>query len=191
MFNEEIKLACRGTLEIRDLETDKIIVRENNQIHPENMSLAIAQSLGNKSQGPIEKMVFGNGGSSVDGVGIVTYLTKNVVGTNSFLYNPTFEKIVDDNNTANIDATRNYIDIFHVNGNIFSDILVICTLEASEPSGQRLLDDAVNTNEEFVFDELGIVNYEGKLLSHVIFHPVQKAANRIFQVRYNVRVQIA
>lgn len=191
MFNDSINIAARGTLEIKDMTSNKIIVRENNQIHPENISLAVAQSLGNKSVGPIEKMVFGNGGTSVDGVGVVTYLTKNVIGANSFLYNSTYEKIVDDNNTANIDPTRNFIEIFHVNGNIFSDLLVVCTLEASEPSGQRLLDDAPTTNGDYVFDELGIVNYDGKLLSHVIFHPVQKASNRVFQIRYNVRIQIA
>lgn len=192
MKKDTLSLTFRGVLEIKDLTTNKLLVRETNNIHPENMSLAVAQSLANKSTlGPIEKMVLGTGGSTVNGVGVITYLSKNVIGSNALLYNQTYEKIVDDNNLQNADPTRNYIQVFHVDGNIFSDILTVCTLETNEPSGQRFLDNAENSEEDFVFDELGLVNYDGKLLSHVIFSPVQKSVNRIIEIRYNIRVQIA
>ena len=42
-------------------------------------------------------------------------------------------------------------------------------------------------------DELGLKAYspdgEGRLLTHVIFHPVQKSLNRLIQIDYTVRVQ--
>ena len=44
-----------------------------------------------------------------------------------------------------------------------------------------------------MFDELGLVSYSptgnGKLLTHVIFHPVQKSLNRLIQIDYTLRVQ--
>ena len=44
-----------------------------------------------------------------------------------------------------------------------------------------------------LFDELGLKSYnpngEGKLLTHVVFHPVQKSLNRLLQVDYTIRVQ--
>ena len=44
-----------------------------------------------------------------------------------------------------------------------------------------------------MFDELGLTSYAssgtGKLLTHVIFHPVQKSLNRLIQIDYTVRVQ--
>ena len=46
-----------------------------------------------------------------------------------------------------------------------------------------------------MFDELGIRAYSpngagtGPLLTHVIFHPVQKSLNRIIQVDYTIRIQ--
>lgn len=190
-MNETLNVTFRGLLEVWDKSNERLLVRETNSIHPENMSLALANSLGNKPVGPIEKMVFGSGGSTVNGVGVITYLSKNVIGTNSLLYNETYSKIVDDNNIQNPDPTRNYIRVFHVDGSIFSDVLTVCTLENDEPSGQRFLDTAENSEEDFVFDEIGLMNYDGKLLSHVIFSPVQKSSNRIIEIRYNIRVQIA
>ena len=46
---------------------------------------------------------------------------------------------------------------------------------------------------DFVFDELGLRSYNpdgvGKLLTHVIFHPVQKSLNRLLQIDYTIRIQ--
>ena len=43
------------------------------------------------------------------------------------------------------------------------------------------------------FDELGLKSYSAdgtsRLLTHVIFHPVQKSLNRLIQIDYTVRIQ--
>ena len=66
-------------------------------------------------------------------------------------------------------------------------------LDYGEPSGQDAVDNSSNVDGLYVFDELGLVSYSpsgtGNLLTHVIFHPVQKSLNRLIQIDYTVRVQ--
>ena len=78
--------------------------------------------------------------------------------------------------------------IQHTGGNTFSDIVITSTLDYNEPSGQDALDNAVNLTGDYIFDELGIKTQAGTFLSHVIFHPVQKSANRKIQVIYTIRI---
>ena len=138
-------------------------------------------------------MAFGNGGTSVDPTGIITYLTPNSTGVNASLYNQTYIKVVDDQSANNTDPNRNKIETRHVTGTNYTDILVSTILDYGEPSGQDANDTAQNTSSNFVFDELGLVSYSptgnGKLLTHVIFHPVQKSLNRLIQIDYTLRVQ--
>jgi hypothetical protein len=157
------------------------------------MSIAMAESLANEGQGFINSMVFGTGGTYIDPTGIVTYLTPNSTGTNATLYNQTFSKVVDDRSVSNIDPVRNKIETRHVNGTNYTDILVTCLLDYGEPSGQDAVDNATGTESLYVFDELGLQSYAssgtGRLLTHVIFHPVQKSLNRLIQIDYTVRIQ--
>ena len=66
-------------------------------------------------------------------------------------------------------------------------------LDYGEPNGQDAFDTASATDSAYVFDELGLRSYSpdgsGKLITHVIFHPVQKSLNRLIQIDYTVRVQ--
>ena len=187
-----------GHLEIFDVtNTDNVtkVVDTYNSIHLENFNLALAESIARTSVsgvyvGPIQSMVFGNGGTSVNGVGVITYLSKNTVGQNATLYNQTYSKIVDQNNPLNVDITRNFLGITHVSGNLFSDIVVTCTLEFGEPVGQQAFDTTTNLNDDYIFDEIGLLNYDGKLLTHVLFSPCQKASNRIFQIVYSLRLSM-
>lgn len=183
----------QGHIKISDPETGNIYVDKRNAIHYENMSIALAESLANAGQGFIYEMSFGNGGTSIDPSGIITYLTPNSTGTNATLYNQTFTKIVDDRSVNNIDPARNYIETRHVSGTNYTDIFVSCLLDYGEPDGQQAFDTATNATDAFVFDELGLRSYSpsgtGRLITHVIFHPVQKSLNRLIQIDYTVRVQ--
>jgi|TARA_Y100000389_G_C17451998_1_gene515498 hypothetical protein len=182
-----------GHIKISDPSTGEVIVNQRNAIHYENMSLALAESLANQGQGFIYEMSFGNGGTSVDPTGIITYLTPNSTGTNASLYNQTFTKVVDELSVNNTDPIRNKTEIRHVSGTNYTDILVRCLLDYGEPDGQDAFDTAGNTDGIFVFDELGLRSYSaagtGRLITHVIFHPVQKSLNRLVQVDYTVRIQ--
>lgn len=189
-----IQLAVTGHLKIFDPATREIFVDKNNAIHYENMSIGLAQSIANKNLGYIYAMAFGNGGSSVDPTGIITYLPPNTTGQNADLYNQTYIKVVDDSSAANPDPLRNKLTVSHTAGQVYSDVLVSCLLDYGEPAGQQAFDNSTNFNGEFVFDELGLKAWEGTgndlmLLTHVIFHPVQKSLNRQIQIDYTVRIQ--
>ena len=74
-----------GHIRIFDPETGKDIVNKRNAIHYENMSEALALSIANKTTGFIHEMAFGNGGTSVDPTGVITYLPANSSGANASL----------------------------------------------------------------------------------------------------------
>jgi len=192
-IKEENGVMLQGHIKISNPETGEIIVDKRNAIHYENMSISLAESLANAGQGTIYEMAFGNGGTSIDPTGIITYLTPNSTGTNASLYNQTFIKVVDDRSVNNTDPARNKIESRHVSGTNYTDIVVSCLLDYGEPTGQDAVDNATNADSLYVFDELGLVSYspsgQGRLLTHVIFHPVQKSLNRLIQIDYTVRVQ--
>ena len=192
-IKENSGVLVQGHIKIHDPESGAVFVNKRNAIHYENMSIALAESVANAGQGFISSMAFGNGGTSVDPTGIITYLTPNSTGTNASLYNQTFTKIVDDRSVSNLDPQRNKIETRHVNGTNYTDVVVTCLLDYGEPNGQDATDTASASDSLYVFDELGLTSYAssgtGKLLTHVIFHPVQKSLNRLIQIDYTVRVQ--
>jgi len=183
----------QGHIKIFDPESQKVYIDKRNAIHYENMSIALADSLANAGSGFIYEMSFGNGGTSVDPTGIITYLTPNSTGTNASLYNQTYTKVVDDRSVNNTDPARNKLETRHVSGTNYTDIVVSCLLDYGEPNGQDAFDTASATDSAYVFDELGLRSYSaagtGRLITHVIFHPVQKSLNRLIQIDYTVRVQ--
>jgi hypothetical protein len=194
MFSRDFSgLNIEGHIKIWNPQTNEIFINKRNAIHYENMSIALADSIGNSGQGFIYEMAFGNGGTSVDPTGIITYLTPNSVGTNATLYNQTYTKVVDDRAVANVDPTRNKIETRHVTGTNYTDVFITCLLDYGEPNGQDAMDTSNNNEGTFVFDELGLKSYSStgnsKLLTHVIFHPVQKSLNRLIQIDYTVRIQ--
>ena len=193
-FNENNGVLIQGHIKIHDPESGAVFVNKRNAIHYENMSIALAESVANQGQGFINSMAFGNGGTSVDPTGIITYLTPNSTGTNASLYNQTYTKVVDDRSVTNLDPQRNKIETRHVNGTNYTDVLVTCLLDYGEPSGQDAFDTATDASSLYVFDELGLKSWNpdgaGNLITHVIFHPVQKSLNRLIQIDYTVRLQI-
>jgi hypothetical protein len=192
--NESSAVNIQGHIKIFDPETKEVFVDKRNAIHYENMSEALAQSLANKNLGYIYQMSFGNGGTSVDPTGVITYLPANSTGQNADLYNETFEKVVDDNSATNTDTSRNNLTVLHTSGQVYTDIKVSCLLDYGEPTGQQAFDNSTNLDGEYVFDELGLKSWNGsasdlKLITHVIFHPVQKSLNRQIQIDYTIRIQ--
>jgi len=192
-MNDTSGILVQGHIKISDPESEKVYVQKRNAIHYENMSIALAESMSNAGEGGVYEMSFGNGGTSIDPTGIITYLTPNSTGTNATLYNQTYSKVVDARSANNLDPARNLIETRHVSGTNYTDMLVRCLFDYGEPNGQQAFDTASTADDEFVFDELGLRSFsptgQGRLITHVIFHPVQKSLNRLIQIDYTVRIQ--
>ena len=187
-----MELNMTGHVLIRDTVTHEVLLDKTNAIHNENMSVAIANSLAHNSDGPIYSIAFGNGAATVNGLGIVTYLPPNTVGAAANLYNPTYHEVVDQTRAAPADNT---LIVRHTQNALFSDIVVTAVLGFGEPAGQSSFDDATDMEQEFVFDEIGLKTFNadinaGSLLTHVIFHPIQKSLNRSIEIVYTIRIQL-
>jgi len=183
-------IGIEGHIKIWDPESGEVLVRRRNAVNYENMSIAIANLLaseaGSTSTYEVSTMRFGNGGTSIDGLGAVTYKATNTNSSTGALYNQTFSQAVDESVTGSAD---NSVEASHTSPNTYSDVIVTCTLDYATPSGQDTLDTATNMNGTYVFDELALYTANNDLLTHVIFHPVQKSANRKIQVVYTLRIR--
>jgi hypothetical protein len=192
-MNSSINLNIEGYVKISNPLTGKILLDKHNSIHYENFSVAIAESL---SAGPLEPncpgfiytMNFGNGGTTVNESGIVTYNPPNIIGTAAQLYNQTYTKVINNQFAADVDSINNNITINHITGNAYSDIIVSCRLDYGEPSDQLYFDNANDIESNYAFDELGLFGFDGKLLTHVIFSPILKSLNRLIDISYTVRI---
>lgn len=197
-MDSNIVLSIKGHVTITDPGSGEVLLDKDNAICYENISEALADTLSSRGYGEIFQMAFGNGAASVSETGVITYLPPNTTGKNAALYNQTYAKIVDDTSVFNLDPTRNKMTVFHTTGKLYTDILVQCLLDYGEPAGQAAFDNSTQTDSSYVFDELGLLANYGtdsngqvitRLLSHLVFHPIQKSLNRQIQVDYTIRIQ--
>ena len=186
--NAGIKMS--GHILIRDADTKEELVNKRNAIHYGNMANMIANALTNTSGAYIHYMAFGNGATSVDSAGKVIYKAPRVSESfenSATLYSRTYQKVIS-NNTA-----TDKIEI--IPGASYTDLKMTCTLGYNQPSGQDTFDTSTTNDGLYIFDELGLLSYaadpnDSTMLTHVIFHPVQKSANRTIEIIYTVRVQL-
>ena len=183
-------IGIEGHIKIWDPESGEVLVRRRNAINYENMSIAIASLLanetGNTGTHQIATMRFGNGGTTIDGLGAVTYKATNTSSASGALYNQTFSQAVDE---AVSGSALNGTEISHTAPNTFTDAIITCTLDYGSVTGQDTTDTASSMNGTYVFDELAVYSGNNDMLTHVIFHPVQKSANRKIQVIYTLRIR--
>lgn len=199
--NENAGVHMNGHILIRDKETGEELVNKRNAIHYGNMAYIVANALNGTDNARIYYMGFGNGGTGVDTTGKIIYKSPRVseaFQSSASLYNRSYKKIIG----ASGDAT-NQIEV--ITGTAYSDIKVTATLSYSEPSDQDLFDNSTDNDGSYVFDELGLFSYPtdpspsdgsdpidtSRMLTHVVFHPVQKAQNRVIEVIYTVRIQLS
>jgi hypothetical protein len=194
---------AKGIVKISDPHTGEVFVHQENAIHFGNISWAITNALQGSDTGHITHMVFGSGGTSIDSSGNISYRspnTSNLQDASAEPYQPTYWEVLSatGNSIATVVGTSN-----------FSDLVTTVLIAFGEPSAsthefaQSVVDTATTTNETYIFDELALYTGlsmgttdpfvfapDGRMLTHVIFHPVQKASNRELQIEYTIRVQM-
>jgi len=176
-----------GHVHIKD-DLGNVLLDKWNAVHPENMSLIIGRGLSRVANYYVHTLVLGNGGASVGSSGAITYLPPVTVGDAATIYNETYREIVDD-----VDAgvgSNNSVAIASGSGTT-SVVTVNLELVASEPSSQPTTDQAPSSEDDFAFDELGLLSEDSKLLSHIIFSPILKSANRSITITYTLTITVS
>jgi len=203
---ENLSVAFSTHITITDLDTGVILCKGSNAIHQENMSQAIAESLARGSNFFISEMHFGRGASTTLTDGTVTYKSPNISGSSANLHKDSYFRVVDEEDLNNPDSAANKVSVSHTAGTTYTDIVVTATLDYSDPVSNDTVFNIVNSTEqsldattlvdgEFVFDEIGLKTRgvsgldTGKLLTHFIFHPVEKTSGQRIQIDYVLRVQ--
>lgn len=190
-----------GNVKIYDGKTKEILVHKDNAIHVRNMAIAIARGLANSSHHQIYRIVLGNGGTTVDSSANVFYNSPNVTGASAFIYNKTYEEIVDEQSSA---PAGNMVENFDppTSDSTVTTVMITVTLTSNEPAGQNPTDEGPTNVDSgtYVFDELGLVTSDpvgpttspdgGLLLSHLIFSPIEKSANREIVIEYTLTITV-
>ena len=194
---------AKGIVKISDPHTGEVFVHQENAIHFGNISWAITNALEGSDTGHITYMVFGSGGTSIDSSGNISYRSPNTSTLQDASAEPYQATYWED-----LNASGNSITTIPSTSN-FSDLTTTVLIAFGEPSSalnefdQSVTDTATTTNDTYVFDELALYtgtsmgttdpflfDPDGRMVTHVVFHPVQKASNREIQIEYTIRVQM-
>lgn len=202
---QELPVSIEGFVVIKDLGTEEILYQGRNAIHQENMSVALCQALSHGTGSFVSEMWFGCGAAIIATDGTITYRKPNVTGSAADLYQPTYFRVVDESDYNKSADSADSVAVSHVIGTNYSDTIVTVTLSNTEPtkgaSEFNLYDytngsiEASVYDGEFEFNEIGLKTKgatglkSGKLLTHFIFHPVQKSADQTIQIVYTLRVR--
>jgi hypothetical protein len=154
------------------------------------MALILARALAHKSDSWVDSIALGNGGTHISSSGSIIYLTPNTVGASS-LYNKTYSEQVDPVSTTT-PATNGVVARQLPTPKTSSIIECTIELDTTEPNGQYSVDNSnTNPDSSFSFDELGLFSKDGLMLTHIIFEPITKTANRGIVITYTVEIKVS
>lgn len=189
--SSEFKIKIIGHVKAYYSDNGEVVLDKCNAIHPQNVAKVLARGLANEPNQQVYKIALGNGGTYIDSTQKIVYNTPNTVGVNADLYNVTYSEVVDDSDT-NVGIGNSVISQAVPSPSIAS--IVICTIQlsANEPSGQATTDGTTtDPNSPFTFDELGLKTVDGLLLSHLIFNPIEKNAQREMILSYTLTIYVS
>lgn len=164
-----------GHVKIQD-DLGNVLLDEDNAVHPQNLARVFARALSNEHNFYVNRIAFGNGGTTVNASMQVEYKTPNdgqdpdPSGWESRLYNETYSEIVDDSSTsigagAGSNPSGDPTSQEHVSGpgvrsaelGLTSQVTIEVVLNPNEPFGQDTDDSQqANPNSTFTFDEIGL-----------------------------------
>lgn len=190
-------LKVMGYFKIKDItDPDNIvtIVEKTNAIHDGNMVLCIAKQMTGQDSANRHAFgwfAFGDGGSEISSTGTITYRPTNTTKNRNELadlYNRVYQKYI---SQEGLTITTSPV----VHPTAICDVNINVILQQGEPIGQLPMDNTTEFTDRFVFDEFGLFSNadnieDSYMLTHVVFHPVQKSLNRVYEVDYTIRFEI-
>ncbi len=186
-MRSKIHMILKGEVKITDSVTGELVLFKQNAIHPQNCATAIARALSRDSDGSIYTLAFGNGGTFLNSSSEVVYRTPNTIGA-ATLYNQTYSVQVDDQE-GGTPSTNSVVSAQSPAPAITSLVVVTALLAANEPSGQAVADNTTTDPDSlYTFDEIGLLTSDDLLLTHVVFNPIEKTANRSFLITYTITI---
>jgi hypothetical protein len=203
-----LKTTVKGHVNIKN-DLGEVLFDGPNAVHNQNMAVAIARGLSHSDYSlatgnhQIFALELGNGGTSIDSMSQITYLPPNITGTDARLYSQTYYDIVDPGSSLNVNG--NSVTYQQSNTDTTSIVIVTMTIPAGLPAGQDPSDSPPdpNPNSTYSFDELGLFTgsntlftytttpSDALLLTHIIFSPILKTANRELVVTYTLTVSVS
>ena len=183
MIRERARIGIRGRIAVSDPDTGRTILETGNDVHRENMACALAAAMTNTRDGFVSKLVFGDGGSFSGSAGGMTYRDPNVAGYEAALHNKIYEKIVD-YAPGPAGSGETHTRVSHDPGSGTASIRIMCVLEGNEPGAGE--GNSGNAKNDFVFDEIGVVSRQGRLLTHSTFQPIRKLESRRIRIEYTL-----
>ena len=189
-MKEQLRTRFTGHVVIRDAVTREVILDRYNAVHPQNMALALARSLAHDPDGYVFTMAFGNGGTFFNGSGQIVYRSPNTTGA-ATLYNETYSVQVDESN-VDTPPSNSVTASASPDPSITSIVTITAVLSPSEPPGEAAADNITTDPEApYMFDEIGLLTQDNLLLSHLIFSPIEKTANRAFLISYTLTISVS
>jgi len=198
MIVEQLNTKVFGYIKIVDADTGELILEKSNAIHPQNMALVLARGLAADSNAGIFYLAFGNGGTFLNSSNFIVYRSPNTIGSTASLYHQTYQVQVSQSN-SDTPAGNTVTDSPSPNPALTSMVNVTCALRANEPPASLTLpNQAVSDNlttditqSVYTFNEICLKTQDGLMLSHLIFSPIEKSANRAFLITYTLTISVS
>jgi hypothetical protein len=213
MTEANLSTTVKGHVLIKDKATGEVLLDKNNAVHVKNMSMAIARGLAHDTTpatitlpggsasasvgtNQILAIKLGNGGTTLDALNAIVYQAPNVTGNAADLYSATYGEIVDATVTG-AGAGNSVTWTSSPSPDLTSIVTATMTISANEPSNQDITDSTdTNPNAQYAFDELGLFCADpalpaGRLLTHIVFSPILKTANRELVITYTLTISVS
>jgi len=192
---EQLKVTAKGHVQVFDVTDTRILLEDTwNDIHPQNLAYTVARALAGAANGEIYAMSLGSGGTHLDAAGNLVYLPANTQSESANLYQETYNVKINSNLADGTETPSGNSVVAKQSQppEITSEVTCTLFLPAHIPAGQAV-NDATSTdpNAPYIFDELGLKTVEGRLLTHCIFSPIEKTANRIFEIKYSLIISVS
>jgi hypothetical protein len=192
---------------------NRVHLNQTNSIHHANMSRIIGRALAHEPNCGIYRIAFGNGGTYYTHEKALVYKTvKPLVADNSkkwqdTLYNEIYSEFVESGTIYDVmttDSTTSGCGCVRIDHDRIAQVVITCKL------GDELADQLPTDNSfeptDYIFDEIGLFT-EGvkngvenkpcdpaleqeRMLTHLIFSPVLKSKNRVFNIKYTLTIYI-